>query len=207
VEEGRNCSAWAGTGEFAEAADLLRRGNMAAQSTGEGLIAGFPFSSDCDIDHGGPDHLPPESTAIFEMNTAAPHPAHGNGLSTRLHLPLDLPDDLAYHLCAVLNLLETREYTRSCLIGSWCREDGGLAFVGFVPNILYDPGMVPNLALAARARTAWVAARLGEGDAPHAASNLVASALEGFIQPTRAAELVEASRPRKRGLLGRFFGH
>jgi hypothetical protein len=204
AEEGRNGSAWAGTGEFAEAVEMLLTGNIIAQVAGEGLIAGFPFSPDGA--QTGTD-LPPDSTAVFEINTETPHTEHGNGLSTRLYLPLDLPEDLACHLCTVLNLLETREFTRSCLIGSWGREDGGLAFIGFVPNILYNPGMVANLALAARARTAWVAAKLGGGERLQAASNLVTSVLEGFIQPARAVEMVEAAKPRKPGLLRRFFTH
>jgi len=199
AEEGRNRSAWAGTGEFAEAVELLQRGDMIVRLDGEGLIAGFPFSHA----QGGGSDLPADSTAVFEMSTETPHSVHGNGLSTRLYLPLDLPQELACHLCTVLNLLETREFTGSALIGSWCREDGGLAFSGFVPNILYHPGMVPNLALAARTRTAWVAAKLGEGDRLEATSSLITSVLDGFLQPARAAEIVEAAKPRKPGLLRR----
>jgi len=205
AEEGRNCSAWAGTGEFAEAVELLQRGDMIVRQDGEGLIAGFPFSHEQDTAHGSESDLPADSTAVFEMSTETPHSVHGNGLSTRLYLPLALPEELACHLCTVLNLLETREFTGSCLVGSWCREDGGLAFSGFIPNILYHPGMVPNLALAARTRTAWVAAKLGEGDRLEATSNLVTSVLDGFLQPARAAEMVEAAKPRKPGLLRRLF--
>jgi hypothetical protein len=205
AEEGRNGSAWAGTGEFAEAVELLMQGNIIAKVAGEGLIAGFPFSPD-ERESAGED-LPADSTAVFEMNTETPHSEQGNGLATRLYLPLQLPEELACHLCTVLNLLETREFTRSCLIGSWGREDGGLVFVGFIPNILYNPGMVANLTLAARARTAWVAEKLGEGERLQAASNLVTSVLDGYLHPTRVAEIMEAAKPRKPGLLKRFFTH
>jgi len=207
AEEGRSLSSWAGTGEFAEAVDLLQQGNIIAKLAGEGLIAGFPFTANAEAGERVEGDLPADRTAVFELSTETPHPVQGNGLSTRLYLPIDLPEQLACHLCAVLNLLETREYTGSSLIGSWGREDGGLAFIGFVPNIVYHSGMVPNLALAARARTAWVAAKLGEGDRLMAASNLVTSVLEGFIEPAKAAEIIEAAKPRKPGLFRRVFGH
>lgn len=205
-EEGHNCSAWGGTTEFAEAIELLRSGNIIAKLTDQGLIAGFPFAANCVTDEDAIGDLPTDRTAFFEMDTAEPHPTHGNGLSTRLHLPLAMPEDLAHRLCAVLNLLETREFTRSCLVGSWCIDRDGLVFASFIPNILYVPGMVANLALAAQARTAWVVAKLGESNQRDAAAELITAVFGGATPSKRRADRpAQAGAPPKPGLLRKLF--
>jgi hypothetical protein len=206
-EEGRNCSAWAEATEFAEAIELLRGGNIIAKLTGQGLIAGFPFDADSVADEATVGDLPTDRTAFFEMDTTEPHPMHGNGLSTRLHLPLAMPEDLGHRLCAVLNLLETREFTRSCLVGSWWLDRDGLVFASFIPNILYVPGMVTNLAVAAHARTAWVVGKLGDGDGQEAAAQLIATVFGAAVPPRRRADrpAQAGSPPQKPGLLRKLF--
>jgi hypothetical protein len=205
-EEGRNCSAWAGTTEFAEAIELLRSGNITASLTDQGLVAGFPFATNCLADEAAVGDLPADRTGLFEMDTAEPHPTHRNGLSTRLHLPLAMPEDLTHRLCAALNLLETREFTRSCLVGSWRADRDGLVFASFIPNILYVPDMVANLALAAQARTAWVAAKLGERDRQDAAAELIAAVLGGPAPSKRRADRPAQPGPsQKPGLLRKLF--
>jgi len=202
-EEGRTHSAWTGTGEFAEAVDSLRRVDTVATLVGDGLTAEFPFAAGTN----GHALLQPDDhgRVTFEMETATPHSAYGNGLSTRLNLPLSLPEDLAHHLCAVLNLLETREFTRSSLVGSWCVSDSGIVFANFIPNILYVPGMVLNLALAARARTQWVATKLGDGNRERAAADLVASMLQDLLKGEKTAEApVDSVGSRKSGFLQKF---
>jgi hypothetical protein len=205
-EEGRNCSAWAEAAEFAEAIELLRSGNIVAQLTDQGLIAGFPFAANCAVEGAAIADLPADRTAFFEMDTGVPHATHGNGLSTRLHLPLAMPEDLTHRLCAVLNLLETREFTRSCLVGSWCADSDGLVFVSFIPNILHVPGIVANLAVAAQARTAWVAAKLGEGDQQEAAAELIVAVFGGAVPSKRRNDRRTQAGPSQRpGLLRKIF--
>lgn len=201
-EEGRSRSAWAGTEEFAQAVVSLQSGNIVARLAGDGLTAEFPFSASLNPSAASnADHL---GNVRFEMDTTTPHQAYGNGLSTRLNLPLSLPDELAHRLCAVLNLLETREFTRSCFVGSWCVSGEGIVFMSFIPNILYVPGMVPELTFAACARTQWVATKLGDGNRERAASELVASML--LDSNTTDAPLVTEPVKRKSGFLQKILG-
>jgi hypothetical protein len=202
AEEGRNDSAWVGTGEFAEAVALLRSADVVATLANEALTAEFPFAAGSST--GVATRNGPAGSVRFAMDTNAPHSVYGNGLSTRLDLPLSLPNELAERLCATLNLLETREFTRSCLLGSWCVDNGGIAFMSFVPNILYVPGMALNLALAADARTQWVAAKLGNGNREHAASVLAESTLPASIRSNRPTEAAEPVKPRRSGFLQAF---
>lgn len=205
AEEGRNNSAWAGTSEFAETVASLRRADgvsTLADEANEALIAEYPFAAASTAGAAARDGR--AGRARFEMDTNAPHSAYGNGLSTRLNLPLALPDELAERLCAALNLLETREFTRSCLVGSWGVDDGGIAFMSFIPNILYVPGLALNLAMAARARTQWVAAKLGNGDHEYAASKLVASTVPVSPASDQLPDVAEPVKRRKSGFLQAF---
>lgn len=202
VDEGRNDSAWAGTGEFAEAVASLRRADVVATLANEALTAEFPFAAGSTPGVATRDGR--AGLVRFEMDINAPHAVYGNGLSTRLNLPLSLPDELAHRLCAALNLLETQEFTRSCFVGSWCVGDGGIVFMSFIPNILYVPGMALNLALAARARTQWVAAKLGSDDHEHAAVELVASTLPDLPGRDHTREAAAPLKPRKSGFLQTF---
>lgn len=200
AEEGRNQSAWASSAEFGEAVGWLQRSDIGAVLVDEGLTVEFPFATDRDSEPSGA-----AARAVrFEMDSSAHHPLHGSGLATRLTLPLALPNELAHRLCAVLNLLETREFTRSCLIGSWCVDGDAIAFASFIPNILYAPGMVANLALAACARTQWVADKLGHEDHRQAAVELVAP---HFQDVGGAAESAADFAPQRRsGLFRRILG-
>jgi hypothetical protein len=196
--EGKRPSEWFGTDEFAEAADSLRRNDIVAAVTETSLTAEFPFAVAGDYQRRGIGSVTSQRMALLKMQADQPHPMHGNGLHIRFKLPLSLPSDVVPKLCTALNLLETREFTRSCLIGSWCADGDAPVFVSFIPNIMHVDGMIAVLALAANARTAWIADKFTGDDDQRAASKLITSMLETTPSPGPD----QSSKP---GLLRSFF--
>jgi hypothetical protein len=194
--EGKQPSAWRGSEEFAEAAEMFRSGGIEAAASAGGIAAELAFDALADVSGGWTRGR----AASFDMRTEEPHASDGNGLRMRLKLPLSLPKEDAEKLCAALNLLETRDF-RTLLAGCWCAEEGAPVFGGFVPNIMYADGIVCTLAEAANARLQWVAGAMRGDDEGRAVAGLIDSALRA---PGKAAPIAE--QPRKGGMLRGLFG-
>lgn len=97
----------------------------------------------------------PSSTIILEVNSEEPHPVLGNGLHFTLTVPLKIAEEHVARLALELNLYERREWKRCHMLGSWSCHDGQLAYRSFVPNTVYNPELLPELALSMAVRAQW----------------------------------------------------
>jgi hypothetical protein len=100
---------------------------------------------------GGESHL-------LTIDTA-PHPSLGNGVRLRLRLRR-WPESLGTQLLPLdLNEWESDSPPEAHLLGSWTIEperDATPYFTCFIPNVLYRPGLLANLALSMGVRARLV---------------------------------------------------
>ena len=142
-------SAW-GPDEFAEAEERLRERGVYANASETGLAAEFPWEP------GAMTAALGESTSLLRLSTRQPHPWAGNGLFTRLDLPLSFASEEEGWLAACrLNHAEVEGFDLPPFIGSWCYVpwDDTLTFASFWPNQLYLPGTAANIAFWSWSRT------------------------------------------------------
>ena len=90
-----------------------------------------------------------------------PHPQLYHGLLITLRLPFEFPLDRATDETAYLNFLEAMGWTNVPQFGCWHPERIGedrawLAHTTFVPNALYQPGIVLAFAQWSAVRAGWV---------------------------------------------------
>jgi hypothetical protein len=140
-------SRWQSCSEFEEFAERYGRTEICyGNGDSKGLSLETPFGDD---------------TVLIRLKTEQPHPELGSGLLVTLQLPHDLGESESRRLARIFNYQESLEHTFFPLIGSWCsfpsRPDmTGVAFSSFVPNFLFNLGLVPNLALWMMARANWI---------------------------------------------------
>jgi hypothetical protein len=89
-------------------------------------------------------------TSLLTFQTDMPHPTLGNGLFHKLELPFHFEEDKLVTLANRLNQIEIESMDSPPFFGAWCSQLGkqsGIAFVGFWPNFLYQPGTVFRIAV------------------------------------------------------------
>lgn len=101
------------------------------------------------------------NTALVRIDAEVAHPQYGNGALVTLRLPTSMPRQQTAEWACWLNQLEAASMTDTTLLGAWCPDptgdnNGPLAFVAYVPNVLAKPGLLQNLVIyqATRARLA-----------------------------------------------------
>lgn len=147
VPAGARPSKWSGSDEFvAFARDFGRSENCFANGDSTGLTAEVPFGN---------------GSALIQLWTDQFHPNLGNGLLVTLLLPHKAADESDGGVAA-LNYLEARAWTEFPNFGCWHQRDTGSdrgilpAHSTFIPNALYRPDLIQNLALWEMARARWV---------------------------------------------------
>jgi hypothetical protein len=131
-------------------------------SGGAGLTAAFPFYDAVPaVLHAGTGEG--TGTALLMASGTEKSPRLGSGLLLRLCLPLVLDAEFANRLANDLNLAETREWTETHLLGSWCAKGTDVWFVCFVPAMValgLEPAqraiLVYNLVASMGVRAKWV---------------------------------------------------
>lgn len=98
----------------------------------------------------------PGALTTLSATCHEPHPMLGNGLHFTLAIPLPLPADRAAHMALELNNHEREQWKRSHMLGSWCLHEDKLAFRSFIPNALYNPELLPQVAVNMAVRAQWV---------------------------------------------------
>jgi len=145
-----------------------------ATGGGAALTAEFPFYDDVPaVAQGllGEGSRKATTTALLMASGTERNPHVGSGLLLRLCLPVNMESKAASRLANDLNLAETREWTESHLLGSWCTKDSRLWFVCFVPSLVAR-GLQPaqcatlmfNLIMSMRIRTNWAKTYLSARD-------------------------------------------
>jgi hypothetical protein len=148
---------------------LARTGACLPTRDAFGLSVEIPFGPRAGYAMRGGESL------LLQVSSMDPHPRLGHGLAMRLHLPFALNGEAQSRLALRLNALEQSSRPDVDLLGSWCPDSGpGPMFVSFLPNAVYEQGLLEDRVLAMMARARW----LGEiyeregfgGDAPTASA-------------------------------------
>ena len=142
-------SPWEGV-DMGRFLDILRRPPCLLASGDEtGLTAEFPFLRE---------------NSLLTLSTKKPHPALGSGLLAILRLPSGGSDDERASLTMRLNALDAGWTSWTHFAGSWCSDDGGVAYVSFLPNVVYVVGLSREYADGLALKARWVAERIFHDD-------------------------------------------
>jgi hypothetical protein len=107
-------------------------------------------------------------TSLLQLSANEPHAMYGNGILSRLELPLPVEGSSAAALVSELNQWELSMFDLPPLFGAWCLGPRAPTFVSFVPNAICVSGLLVNLLVWNRVRAARVREWLGEqGAAKH----------------------------------------
>jgi hypothetical protein len=95
----------------------------------------------------------PGATLMVSAETR--HPQIGGGVHLRIAVKTR-PDVDTAAASARLNLAEARESAEGCFLGAWCGgSDEEVAFVTFLPAVMYEPGLMGQLCAHAAERARW----------------------------------------------------
>ena len=98
-----------------------------------------------------------ESQAInLTITTDEPHQVLGNGLHFTLTIPLKVSAEHIAQMGLELNENERANWHTSHMLGSWCNHDDSLAFRLFIPNGVYQTGILEQIAVTMATRAIWV---------------------------------------------------
>lgn len=107
-------------------------------------------------------------TCLLWLTANEPHALYGNGVLSRLELPLPVHGPSAEALVNELNQWELSTPDLPPLFGAWCLGPRAPTFVSFFPNAMCVPGLLVNLLYWNRVRAARVREWVGEqGSAEH----------------------------------------
>ena len=99
----------------------------------------------------------PDTTHSLDLfiTSEEPHPVLGNGLHFTLTVPLKLAPKHVAYMALELNEYEKTNWLKTHMLGSWSNHNGALAFRLFVPNALYQEGVLHELSVSMAARAIW----------------------------------------------------
>ena len=134
-------AAW-GEADFERLAGSLRSSGIPARVFAQGLVASLHWPED-----EGLQLCEGRSGSYLLFSTREAHPALGSGLQCRLELPVELRGDQAIDMVNQLNLQENRDRAAEPSFGAWCPVPyaPSIAWVSFVPESLYLPGLADTL--------------------------------------------------------------
>lgn len=181
VASGDAPSAWT-PAEFAEAAGTyMSRGSANAVVDGGCVSLDFPFGAEA-------------SECRFMADQ--PHPLYGNGLLILQRFPITVTSETdGIRMALSLNAADLTRQVNGYGLGSYVFASGALHFTGFVPNGLYQPGLLEALYSSCAARAQMMAARFTEGTWDADAFSLDAAVLARRAERQRAAAAPAVERP------------
>ena len=92
----------------------------------------------------------------LKISTDEPHEVLGNGLHFTLTIPLKVSTEHIAQMALELNENERANWHTSHMLGSWCNHNDSLAFRLFIPNTLYQEGILEQIAVTMATRAIWV---------------------------------------------------
>lgn len=133
-------SRW-GQVDFEPAEMALRQAGIFCNAGSTGLTAEFPW------DDGGVSWVTGDETSLLTFQTDMRHPNLGNGLFFKLELPDAYMEEQLVELVHYLNRLEVTGADVPPFFGAWCShiKTRRIAFVGFLPNLMYWPESVSHI--------------------------------------------------------------
>ena len=96
-------------------------------------------------------------SALIQVEADERHPWLGSGARFTLTMPFRPPATNPALACMTLNRIEHDQGGDARGLGSWCVSpvNGMLSHVAFLPNLLYKPGLVVQLAMSVGLRAIW----------------------------------------------------
>ena len=90
-----------------------------------------------------------DKTSLLQIKSDTIHPAVGSGLFYKLELPTWFEEHELVYFANKLNQIEMKSSDAPPFVGAWCSQldSGRLSYVGFWPNLLYQPGSTFNIAI------------------------------------------------------------
>ena len=147
IPSGRGPSLWK-PAEFEEAVarHMQQPPSLMASAGGPGLTVEFPYG---------------DMSSLCRMNADKRHPRYGNGLHVMQSFPLPgFGDTDGIRLALEMNAAELAYRPFGYGFGSYTFGHGMLEFVGFFPNLVHKPGMLPNIYFSCAGRAHAMSARL-----------------------------------------------
>ena len=151
AEAGQKPSAWTDR-EFQQAVEqyMQQPPSLLATGGGKGLTVEFPYG---------------DNSSLCEMRGDQQHPRIGNGLSLLQSFPVDsLSASDGTRLALELNAEELDRSPSGYGFGSYCFRDGCVLFTSFIPNLVHQDGLLPNLYFSCVGRAHAMSARLVDDD-------------------------------------------
>lgn len=123
---------------------------LVASGGGKGLTVEFPYG---------------DGSSLCQFSADTPHPRIGKGLFFLQTFPVSgLSESDGVRKALELNHEELNVRPVGYGYGSYCYRDGCISFNGFLPNLLYRPGLLPNLYFGCAARAQVMSARFTNND-------------------------------------------
>jgi hypothetical protein len=172
IAAGERQSAWCAE-EFQQAVDQYMQQPPALLATGggDGLTIEFPYG---------------RSSSLCQMKGDQAHPRIGNGLFLLQSFPVQSTSDVAgTKLALELNAVELAAEPSGYGFGSYCYRDNCIHFTGFIPNLAYRAGLLPNIYFSCAGRAYSMAKRLHGDDAASVGHKPFFSAIERLIERMR----------------------
>jgi hypothetical protein len=156
LEMSNEPSCW-GEEDFKSAEMALRQAGICSNGGTTGLTAEFPW------DDGGISWMTDDETSLLTFQTDMRHPHVGNGLFFKLELPDAYSKEQLVELVHYLNRLEVTGADVPPFFGAWCShiKTRRIAYVGFLPNMVYWPGSVIHISGWLRLRSQTARATIG----------------------------------------------
>ena len=148
---GQEPSRWSAA-EFDAVVDnyMNRPPALLASGGGPGCTVEFPYGDD---------------SSLCQMAGDRPHPRYGNGLFLLQSFPVvAMSDSDGARLALSLNEAELRRKPFGYGFGSYTHRNETIHFVCFLPNIIYRPGLLPNLYFSCAQRAREMSIRLKKRD-------------------------------------------
>ena len=135
-------SRWAGE-EFDFAAFQLNQIGVLAFAGENNLSAELPLA------HDSVSAINGDETSLLQIKSDIVHPSVGSGLFYKLELPIWFEKDELVYFANKLNQTEMESVDSPPFVGAWCSQldTGRLSYVGFWPNMMYQPGTAFNIAI------------------------------------------------------------
>jgi hypothetical protein len=119
---------------------------LLASAGGAGFTVEFPYG---------------DRSSLCQANADQPHPRYGNGLFLLQSFPVKaMSDSDGVKLALSMNKVELTERPFGYGFGSYVYKDSALHFTSFLPNALYQAGMLPNIYFSCAQRAREMSVRL-----------------------------------------------
>ncbi len=142
--EGRLESRWAGKDEWREVEWALERQAVSWSKT--------DLKSSRALFYWSPD---PTKTIELLISSEERDTVLGNGVHFTLTMPLELSAEHVGTMALELNDHERDNWLKTHMLGSWCNHDGRLGFRLFLPNLVYQEGVLRELSVTMASRAVW----------------------------------------------------